>query len=100
VFINNDFLGTGAVQLAIADAGTGALRLVGAVLPDPEADRAWALWLPDGRKRADPPARLLNVEAFRVRATHKSCSGVLLPLSGSLGRGGSHRDPVGGDGSR
>jgi hypothetical protein len=49
VFVNRNPLGTGTVQLAIADAGTGAMRLAGAVRLGIGEDRAWALWLPDGR---------------------------------------------------
>lgn len=49
VFVNRDFLGTGAVQLAIVDAGTGAMRLVRSVRLGIGEDTAWALWLPDGR---------------------------------------------------
>ena len=33
----------------MADAGTGAMRLAGAVRLGIGEDRAWALWLPDGR---------------------------------------------------
>jgi hypothetical protein len=49
VFVNRNFLGTGAVQLAMVDAGTGAMRLAGAVRLGIGEDSAWALWLPDGR---------------------------------------------------
>jgi hypothetical protein len=49
VFVNRNPLGTGAVQLAMADTGTGAMRLVGGVRLGIGEDRAWALWLPDGR---------------------------------------------------
>jgi hypothetical protein len=49
VFVNQNSLGTGAVQLGIADARTGALRLAGAVRLGIGDDMAWALWLPDGR---------------------------------------------------
>jgi hypothetical protein len=49
VFVNRNFLGTGAVQLAMVDARTGAMRLAGAVRLGIGEDRAWALWLPDGR---------------------------------------------------
>jgi len=49
VFVNRNFLGAGAVQLAMVDAGTGALRLAGAVRLGIGEDRVWALWLPDGR---------------------------------------------------
>jgi hypothetical protein len=49
VFVNRNPLGTGAVQLAMADTGTGAMRLVGAVRLGIGEDSAWALWLPDGR---------------------------------------------------
>ena len=49
VFVNRNFLGTGAVQLAMVDAGTGAMRLAGAVRLGIGEDRVWALWLPDGR---------------------------------------------------
>ena len=49
MFVNRNSLGTGAVQLAMVDAGTGALRLAGAVRLGIGADYAWALWLPDGR---------------------------------------------------
>jgi hypothetical protein len=49
VFVNRNSLGTGAVQLAMADAGTGALRLASAVRLGIGGDVAWALWLPDGR---------------------------------------------------
>ena len=49
VFVNGNSLGTGAVQLAMADTGTGAMRLAGAVRLGIGEDRAWALWLPDGR---------------------------------------------------
>ena len=48
VFVNRNFLGTGAVQLAIIDARTGAMRLAGAVRLGIGEDSAWALWLPDG----------------------------------------------------
>ena len=49
VFVNRNFLGTGAVQLAMVDAGTGAMRLAGAVRLGIGEDRAWALWLPGGK---------------------------------------------------
>jgi hypothetical protein len=49
VFVNRSPLGTGTVQLAMVDAGTGAMRLAGAVRLGIGEDRAWALWLPDGR---------------------------------------------------
>ena len=49
VFVNRNFLGTGAVQLAMAGTRTGALRLASAVRLGIGEDRAWALWLPDGR---------------------------------------------------
>src|SRR5215813_12434079 len=42
-------LGTGTVQPAMVDAGTGAMRLAGTVRLGIGEDRAWALWLPDGR---------------------------------------------------
>jgi len=48
VFVNGNSLGTGAVQLAMADTGTGAMRLAGTVRLGIGEDRAWALWLPDG----------------------------------------------------
>ena len=48
-FVNRNFLGTGAVQLAMVDAGTGAMRLAGAVRLGIGEDRAWALWLPGGK---------------------------------------------------
>ena len=37
------------MQPAMADAGTGAMRLAGAVRLGIGEDRAWAGWLPDGR---------------------------------------------------
>ena len=49
VFVNRNSLGTGTVQLAIVEAGTGAMRLAGAARLGIGADAAWALWLPDGR---------------------------------------------------
>jgi hypothetical protein len=49
VFVNRSPLGTGTVQLAMADAGTGAMRLAGTARLGIGEDRAWALWLPDGR---------------------------------------------------
>ena len=49
VFVNRNPLGTGAVQLAMVDARTGAMRLAGAVRLGIGEDYAWALWLPDGR---------------------------------------------------
>jgi hypothetical protein len=49
VFVNGNPLGTGTVQLAMADTGTGAMRLAGTVRLGIGEDRAWALWLPDGR---------------------------------------------------
>ena len=49
VFVNGNNLGTGAVQLAMVDTGTGALRLAGAVRLGIGEDRAWALWLPGGK---------------------------------------------------
>jgi hypothetical protein len=49
VFVNRNSLGTGAVQLAMVDTGTGAMRLAGEVRLGIGEDRAWALWLPDGR---------------------------------------------------
>jgi hypothetical protein len=49
VFVNRNPLGTGTVQLAMVDAGTGAMRLAGTVRLGIGEDRAWALWPPDGR---------------------------------------------------
>jgi hypothetical protein len=49
VFVNQSPLATGTVQLAMVDAGTGAMRLAGTVRLGIGEDRAWALWLPDGR---------------------------------------------------
>jgi WD40 repeat protein len=49
VFANGNLLGTGAVRLAMVTTGTGTLRLVGSMRLAIGEDRAWALWLPDGR---------------------------------------------------
>ena len=49
VFVNRNLLGTGAVQLAVINTGTGAMRLAGAVRLGIGEDTAWALWMPDGR---------------------------------------------------
>lgn len=49
VFVNGNSLRTRAVQLAMVDAETGAIRLVRAVHLEVGGDSAWALWLPDGR---------------------------------------------------
>jgi len=49
VFVNRNSLGTGAVQPALFDAGTGAMRLAGTARLGIGADGAWAVWLPDGR---------------------------------------------------
>jgi hypothetical protein len=49
VFVNRNPLGTGTVQLAMVDAGTGAMRLADTVRLGIGEDRAWALWLPDGK---------------------------------------------------
>ena len=49
VFVNRNPLGTGTVQLAVVDTGTGAMRLAGTVRLGIGEDRAWALWLPDGK---------------------------------------------------
>ena len=49
MFVNRNPLGTGTVQLAVVDTGTGAMRLAGTVRLGIGEDRAWALWVPDGK---------------------------------------------------
>jgi hypothetical protein len=49
VFADANSDATGAVQLAMVNTGTGALRLAGSVRLAIGAPVAWALWLPDGR---------------------------------------------------
>jgi hypothetical protein len=49
VFVNRDYQGSGTVQLAMIDTGTGDMRLVDTVSLAVGAPRIWALWMPDGR---------------------------------------------------
>jgi hypothetical protein len=49
VFADRNYPGTGAVQLAMVNTGTGTLRLADSTRLAIGEDRAWALWLPDGR---------------------------------------------------
>jgi hypothetical protein len=49
MFVNTNDQGTGTVYLAMADTGAGTMRMVRAVRLQVGGDRAWALWLPDGR---------------------------------------------------
>jgi len=65
VFVNRNPLGTGTVQLAMVDTATGAMRLAGAVRLGIGEDRAWALWLPDGRHLLSGGA----VSSYAVNAT-------------------------------